>query len=210
MARVITFSTKFPSYHPRKGDTNFLEKVLISLYPNNTYYMVKCENCHWQGMSCACEGGGAIADTGDFSDPLCPKCFSNKLDGDCDDLGYYKEDENNWPKHHTIRAGNRWKVGDKFSPRVWSAKPYASPQITIAPDVEIKKLWDIRIFKSGDVNIRLKTETGSISYWCSIDSPGFKKLAENDGLSVSDMAAWFKMPCTFKGQIICWNDSIQY
>ncbi len=23
------------------------------------------------------------------------------------------------PKYHTVRSGNRWKPGDKFSPRVW-------------------------------------------------------------------------------------------
>jgi len=45
------------------------------------------------------------------------------------------------PKHHTIRSGNRWKVGDKFSPRVWSGKPYNSKMITIAPDIEIKQIW---------------------------------------------------------------------
>ena len=50
------------------------------------------------------------------------------------------------PKHHTIRAGNRWKVGDKFSPRVWSGKPYCSPMITIAPDIEVKKVYPIEMY----------------------------------------------------------------
>ena len=51
------------------------------------------------------------------------------------------------PKHHTIRSGNRWKVGNKFSPRVWSGKPYNSKQIIIAPDIEIKKIWDVKVEK---------------------------------------------------------------
>lgn len=41
------------------------------------------------------------------------------------------------PKHHTIRAGKRWKTGDKASLRVWSGLPYRSKQIAIAPDVEL-------------------------------------------------------------------------
>ena len=49
---------------------------------------------------------------------------------------------NGFPKYHTIRSGNRRKVGDKFSPRIWSGKPYNSKQITIAEDLEIKKVWD--------------------------------------------------------------------
>ena len=54
------------------------------------------------------------------------------------------------PKHHTIRAGNRWKVGDKFSPRVWSDKPYKSKQITIAPDIEIKQIYLFAILDKED------------------------------------------------------------
>jgi len=57
-------------------------------------------------------------------------------------------------KYHTIRAGNRWKVGDKFSPRVWSDKPYKSKQIIIAPDIEVVKVWDVEIaIELGGINI---------------------------------------------------------
>jgi hypothetical protein len=51
------------------------------------------------------------------------------------DLGIYIESD---PKHHTIRAGHRWKEGDWFSPRVWSGKPYNSKQIQFAPDIQLK------------------------------------------------------------------------
>src|SRR5688572_890388 len=54
------------------------------------------------------------------------------------------------PKWHTIRAGNRWKVGDVFSPRVWSGVPYKSKQIEIVPGgIKIEKLWNFKIVKDG-------------------------------------------------------------
>lgn len=103
-------------------------------------------------------------------------------------------------KYHTIRSGHRWKVGDKFSPRVWSGKPYRSKQITIAPDIEVKKVWDfgmrIRGFKefySNDVDLTFSS---------------IEAVAKNDGLYKVDFLNWFNKP--FVGQIICWNDSITY
>lgn len=157
--RVITFSTKFPSYHPRKGEpTFFVEKIYKST--------------------------GIINSAGIFS-------VNNEVYGSCE------------PKHHTIRAGNRWKVGDYFSPRVWSGKPYASKQIEFAPPIQIKKIWDIIIERDiesrGDFNIIMF----GISY------SGIKDIAINDGLSVADFMSWFNKS-VFKGQIICWNDQVNY
>lgn len=43
-------------------------------------------------------------------------------------------------KYHTIRAGNRFKKGDYFSPRIWTDKPYASKQYQFHPDILIV-LW---------------------------------------------------------------------
>lgn len=40
-----------------------------------TYYPVECRACGWQGMSDASAGGEPIADTGDYSDIVCPKCI---------------------------------------------------------------------------------------------------------------------------------------
>src|SRR3989304_2910881 len=108
MARIITFSTTFPSYHPRRGElTYFREKLLIG-FGLSGYDM---------------------------------KSFPITLD-------YKSEKEWWWAKYHTIRAGNRWKVGDMFSPRVWSGKPYNSKQIIIAPDIEVMKIWDFEIIKA--------------------------------------------------------------
>ncbi len=121
------------------------------------------------------------------------------------------------PKHHTIRAGNCWKVGDKFSPCVWSGKPYQSKQIQFAPDIQIKKVWEFEIEADEDYrcllicgqpfvewNGALHTDTGQLSF-----------LAGNDGLNVKNMLDWFNVhPKTtytgFKGQIICWNQAIEY
>ena len=109
------------------------------------------------------------------------------------------------PKGHTIRSGNRWKVGDKFSPRVWSGNPYQSKQIAIAPDIEIKKLWDIEIDINGVISINGKY----------IEDASEKRLAKNDGLSEIDFFHWLIKPCMkkvkpFSGQIICWDETINY
>lgn len=105
------------------------------------------------------------------------------------------------PKHHTIRVGKRWKVGDKFSPRVWSGKPYRSKMITIAPDVEVKKVWDIGLRIRGDFK----------EFYCNdadITTTSIELLSMNDGLLLGDFISWFNKP--FEGQIICWNESINY
>lgn len=115
------------------------------------------------------------------------------------------------PKHHTIRAGSRWKVGDKFSPRVWSGKPYNSKQIIIAPDIEIKKIWDFEIIQATEFECDWYINSKPIF------SDTFHKLAQNDGLLIKDMSDWFipdiskvKSRIIFKGQIICWNENIEY
>ena len=108
-------------------------------------------------------------------------------------------------KHHTIRKGNRWKVGDKFSPRIWSGKPYQSKQIIIAPDIEIKKVWDIEI-------INQKIIINGVyfgEYAKGFYDDNVTTLANNDGLSLIDFENWFGDKF-FQGQIICWNDNIKY
>ena len=108
------------------------------------------------------------------------------------------------PKHHTIRAGNRWKVGDKFSPRVWSGKPYNSKQIIIAPDITIVSVQKIEMDLNGIFSVDGKY----------LDEIHFLELAKNDGLEFNDMINWFMpnydKPKEFKGQIICWNENIEY
>lgn len=113
------------------------------------------------------------------------------------DLGMFIEGK---IKHHTIRAGHRWKAGDKFSPRVWSGKPYASKQIQFAPDIEVKKVWS---FSIGLAAVYIDQQR-----W--IDKSFIKKVSENDGLEMQDFLDWFQYPKPFNGEIICWSDSIEY
>lgn len=115
-------------------------------------------------------------------------------------------DENYMPKHHTIRSGNRWKVGDKFSPRVWSDKPYHSKQIILCEDVEIKQIYQIRIWRESPLNWRIYINSQIIS------APKITELAKNDGLSHKDLLEWFNVPVekNFEGQIICWSDAVSY
>ena len=106
-------------------------------------------------------------------------------------------------KKHTIRSGNRFKAGDFFSPRVWSGKPYSSPQIVLCDDVEIENVWDI-VFVQKDKFLSVN----GVSYEKSTYENMIKVLAENDGLSVNDFKSWFTKP--FTGEVICWSSDVSY
>lgn len=109
-------------------------------------------------------------------------------------------------KHHTIRAGHRWKVGDWFSPRVWSGKPYHSKQITIAPDMQVKKVWN---FKTDGCDFYLNNDL--VAYSSSPSEMFLSDVSRNDGLSEQDFLDWFQYPQKeFEGQILCWNENIEY
>jgi hypothetical protein len=158
MAKVITFSTKFPGYHPKAGlDTHFVASIFKSIQFEH------------------------LSQLSDFT------------------------------KNHTIRKGNRYKQGDYFSPRIWGndinpkslrSGPYHSKQITLAPDILIKKIWKIEIYPTHDVYINGK-------FFCSFGSVNWESLAANDGLSSNDFRNWFNV-LPFRGQIICWNDEVEY
>lgn len=180
MSRVLTFSTVFPSYHPKKGEpTFFVDKI-------------------WNGLD---------RDVYDLF-PYSEGYFAlNKWDSkEADERAKLS------PKHHTIRAGKRWKVGDKFSPRIWSSKPYASNQIIIADDIEVKKVFDFEM--------KPKLWFDECEYYINCKRYGGDELVEvakNDGLDIIDFACWFsggkaayskRKP--FIGQIICWSETIQY
>ncbi len=197
MARVITFSRTFPAHHPKAGEpTYFVEKFWKSLWDQD-----KAHDIHY------------------FQEPY-------------DELFHpWGKDLLNvhrfTGKHHTIRAGDRWKAGDYFSPRVWGTDvnpksgksgPYHSKQITIGPDIEIKKVWDFEIepvlmknVNPGDLYVFIKIN--GQNRWCNASIPDsglVDRLAINDGLSVENFKAWFKWGKPFKGQIICWNEQIEY
>jgi hypothetical protein len=122
---------------------------------------------------------------------------------------------NKYPaKHHTIRPGKRWKVGDKCSLRFWSGKPYRSKQTKIAPDLEVQEVYDIEISKS-DAMIQIIISRENRIIHCffvrekdDFATDGLTQLMQNDGLSVGDFVNWF-LPSlrtsSFIGQIICWE-----
>ncbi len=178
MARVMTFSTKFPKGHPKEGQpTFFVEKIINSL---DIYDHKK--------MTLMDHYSDEINETEDeFMSGSCNPVFPHGC------------------KYHTIRSGSRWKPGMIFSPRVWSGKPYNTPQIQFAPDMEVKKVWDIQI--EGYV-IYVNKELFSLSE----TSENAFKLANNDGLDIVNFWSWFpyKPGKIFKGQIIAWDSKIEY
>lgn len=190
MSRVITFSTAYPAYHPKKGQP--------------TYFIEKC----WR----------SLVDNGINEWDFAPYEYEYNQHFPCK---YTPEEQikNHTGKHHTIRAGNRWKVGDKFSPRVWSGRPYNTPQVTIAPDIEIKKVWKFEIYYFPDEDILVPMEVFiDDRFYCEIGSAAWNEIASNDGLTGQDLTSWvvkknfkfIKGVPIFSGQIICWNENINY
>lgn len=175
MAKVLTFSTKFPAYHPKKGQpTFFVEQIYNSI-------------------------GVKLATT--------KKATTSIPTALWDHLNDFVLLDGNMKKGHTIRAGHRFKKGDYFSPRIWSEQPYNSKQIVIAPDMEVKKVWNVEITPTGS-NFNLLID-GKPQTTEQINT-----LCLNDGLTRDEFNNWFSTKSIrdkgFKGQIICWNESINY
>lgn len=182
MAKIVTFSRVFPAYHPRKGEeTHFVEAILTQLgidYTDHSYLGWLIKNN--QGISEL------------FLDQF-QKSLSENID----------------PKSHTIRNHKRpVKVGDFINPHCWAGKPYNKTsegywQIKFAPDIEVKKVWNITIMQG----IAYRSfSTISIN---GLEATNWETLAKNDGLNSIDFVDWFK-DNIFSGKIICWNDSITY
>jgi hypothetical protein len=160
MAKVVTLSRQFPSYHPKAGqETHFVENAWSSLSPILGEQAIMCENF--------------------------PKEYAEWLF----DWDYSKK------KHHTVRLGRRWKDGDMASLRVWSGKPYASPQISICQDVKLRVV-DI-IINYDDNTIEVPYDDMSppcilIFNMSAINLHCFQ-LATNDDLLVQDFLDWFQV-----------------
>ena len=123
----------------------------------------------------------------------------------------FREAFENGTKKHTIRIGNRWKVGDIASIREWIGRPYHQPGQETIKDVEIVKLWD---FEHRPYTVeQLESMTGPWSYkpylidGCRASAGDEYNIALNDGLDYLDFQNWFNKP--FKGQIICWDNSVE-
>src|SRR5699024_6781665 len=168
MSKVTTFAQRFMKGHPREGQqTYFVEKFLNQGENNRTYNWR-----HPKYFNLLIRLNEKKIKEGKLTREIV-KDFYNSLNKDvCDKKG------------HTIRAGHRWNIGDEFSPRVWSGKPYRSPQIIFAPDVEVKKSWEF------DIHDRL-TRINRESHFPYFNGSVIKRLANNDGLSIDDFLAWF-------------------
>lgn len=179
MSKVITFSKTFPKYHPKAGQpTGFVKSIL-----------------HQQG----------VLINEDYKRLLLKlntkKLFEGKLS--FADIIFFledlkKEDEPFFDKIHTIRKGYRFMACEKFSPRIWSAKPYASPQIIFYDDLEIKKVHEFRLEPTEKYARYFVNDKEMIS----ID---FVKLSKNDCLEPDDFEDWFQYK-KMSGQVICWDD----
>lgn len=116
------------------------------------------------------------------------------------------------PKHHTIRFGRRWKTGDKASLRVWSGKPYRSPQIPIAPDVTLRVV-DIWVDYFWLNNCIQRCSDGKIICKLDVNDDRLQALAANDGLSPQDFLDWFqvgKKKGVHEAQILIWGNVTEY
>lgn len=176
MAKVITFSRRFPKGHPKHGrSTNFPEKIARSLGydPGSDEYWALLHDLN--------------PDKRFLVDRFILSLNSFIPEGD--------------QKLHTIRSGTRWKQGEKASPRVWSGTPYRSPQIIIAPDVELKQVYDFQI-KSKD---RFILSDDRKAFIFGENSGKLSTIAKNDGLSKVDLFQWFEYPQQFDGQILAWR-----
>lgn len=183
MNKVITFSRVFPAYHPKAGQpTWFPEKI-------------------WGCLFNQCiELAGFIRD---------PEIFMRN------------NQFNRTPKLHTIRSGNSRKEGDWFKPKIWGDDvnpksqrrgPYHSKQIQFAPEIKIKRIYDIEV-KSAGGHAAIYVDGWAFYQEGEDYVMGVKNieaLAKNDGLSVEDLKAWFKWPTPFTGQIICWDENVNY
>ncbi len=189
MSRVLTFARQYPAYHSKAGEpTFFVEKILNKLgidYSGKAYYEMLIElnrNNPKVNLSML-----AI-----FQTYLFRNIESSKL--------------------HTIRSGHNVKVDDLRSPRVWIAKPYTETQIIFAPDIQVKKVWDF------DIKWESNYEQFFINGTCVSDctkedwfnSGLIELIAKNDGLGIVDFLDWFKFPSNFSGQIVAWDEKIEY
>ncbi len=174
MAKVIMFSRVFPKYHPDQGKPTYFVEKILTSINK-------------------IPSGKAIY--------LQKTSNQNTFLSEFFETDFSKE---HTPKHHTIRAGHRFKKGDYFSPRSWVGKPYRSKQIILADDVLITSVFDFEMDLNGVYSINGKY----------IDEETYPILAQNDGLTEEQMMYWFMpnydKPIAFSGQIICWNPNINY
>jgi len=183
MSKIITFSKYFPSYHEKAGQTTcFIQKILnqIGVDVDEKEYLDKLLSLNNESLS-----NDKLVYTDIF-------LFWKTLT-----VRNIKTD-----KKHTIRAGKRFKAKELFSPRVWSKKPYNSPQIIFWDDVLIEKV----------ISFEISEDRGRTFVYGDKQVMPIQRsmIAMNDGLTLNDFDNWFKHPKPFSGQIICWDKDLDY
>lgn len=132
---------------------------------------------------------------------LHPAMFTGKYGYDCNTY------QTVTPKYYTIRLGNNWSVGDKFSPRVWSGIARKSKQIAICGDLEVRHTWPITIdLKKRTIYVHTTLWNYSTGWYMGADR--IELLAKDDGLTVEGFWAWFakRGVVQVNAQIICWHE----
>jgi hypothetical protein len=188
MSKVITVSRNYPSYHPKAGTPTLFVERIL-------VGMVHSELISMSRCAELARGVGI------------------------NNLGINEIRRFNLSlKHHTIRAGERIKTGDKISLRYWGDDvnpksgrkgPYHSKQVTIAHD-------DVEVvcypFEINWSNIFLNNK-----HHGTIFKPDNMSAYLGDGFdNFQDFINWFiltkKLQETkiFKGQLICWNPYLKY
>lgn len=180
MSKVLTFSQVFPSTHPRAGaKTGFPAKILSSL-------MVDPSAPEYFDFLCGLNRKNL--DAGKYT--------KREL------IGWLESVARQTPgpdKIHTIRGASRFVPGEMVSPRVWTGRPYFSPQIILWDPVEIKQKFSFQI-------IRGKVYIGGVFYCDPYDVDKLYPLAINDGLNMADFLNWFKYPTDiFDKAIYSWS-----
>lgn len=175
MSKVITFSRKSKHITGLDNRTFFVEKILntIGVDYKSEKYLEKLKTLNKTNLE---KGKLSNLDLILFQDSLVVEQVYS---------------DHPVKKSQTIRKGHRWKAGEYFSPRVWSRKPYTSPQIIFFDDLFITKTNIVRISKMA---MEIK-ENGDILCFHSKFS-----LAHDDGLKYKDFVEWFNKD--FEGQVI--------
>lgn len=192
----------------------FVEKILKGL-PNNeaNFYPAICGNCGWKGMSSLCDGGGQIADTGDYDDVICPKCGRQTINEwaglTLGDGGYYTQMDLH-PKLHTIRhdPNGRWKPGMKIHPRINNRTKNSfqfAPTLECVSVQEIDIEYWIGLIKEG-YGVRVHGGQCMVTIdEVLLSTSEVEQLALNDGFpSVEAFFQWFNED--FKGVLIHWTE----
>lgn len=184
MKRHVMFSRKFPAKHPRAGEPTHFMEKILNGLPDEVLHPW-VKIADWKALHKLADAHNAHS--------------------------IYEEEPD---KHHTIRAGKSWKVGDILIPCMWELEggrfTKGNKKIQCAPELEVVKVWDIEI-EYYSISALRDCEAIKVVLDGTMMGYGQVHLAENDGLGYKDFRNWFMMDKkSFSGQVICWNNEVEY